>query len=567
MGLGVFAQPATDRLADSLRHRLTEVKTDNEKIQLMLMLAMATPDSLQAEKIAGDALTIAELSRDRRLIAMTFIQNGGRYLNNQGLEGNLDKAQRSFEHAEAMAREGGISRMLAESYYWLSSVWLIKGDREKALAYSNQALAVAANSDNDTAKVAAYLAMGETYRQMKQMPLSFQNFSEALTIAEDNKDKELLHSAYEGFSHFYTDMKEFGKAIDYVMKAYRLDRNSWDAFNMLMDLYHLGDLFLHNHQQELALQMYQHSVMLADTLHYDLFKINSYFRIFYLYSQNNQNAKGLQYMLGHPEMVYYLNQLGFDFYFGVVKAMAYSEEGKLDSAEYYFRAGEPIVSAKGSNEMKYDFYQSFGDFYSQKRDYHAAIGWYQKAFELKTAERDLSAKESTADSLQSLYERLGDYRSAFVFNRLASAERDSIREQTKETELMQLEVETENRRKDRAAREEELNMERRHNIQYMGITAGLILLFIGVVLMGRLTVPVPFIRTIVFLSFIFLFEFIILLLDRRIAEWTHEEPWKVLLIKIVLASGLVPLHHWLEHRVIHYLSHRRKSTAVAVHKS
>ena len=68
------------------------------------------------------------------------------------------------------------------------------------------------------------------------------------------------------------------------------------------------------------------------------------------------------------------------------------------------------------------------------------------------------------------------------------------------------------------------------------------------------------------LTFIFLFEFIILLLDRTIQAWTHEEPWKVLLIKIVLAAGLVPLHHWLEHRVIYCLSHRQKPVAVEVHK-
>jgi hypothetical protein len=169
--------------------------------------------------------------------------------------------------------------------------------------------------------------------------------------------------------------------------------------------------------------------------------------------------------------------------------------------------------------------------------------------------------------VQSLYERVGDWRSAFLYNRLANAQRDTLRAETRETELMKLEVETENRRKEREAREEELNTERRHNIQYMGFTAGLVLLFISIVLLGRLPVPVPVIRTVVFLSFIFLFEFIILLLDRTIQVWTHEEPWKVLLIKIVLAAGLVPLHHWLEHRVIHYLSQRRSPAPAVAHKN
>ena len=33
---------------------------------------------------------------------------------------------------------------------------------------------------------------------------------------------------------------------------------------------------------------------------------------------------------------------------------------------------------------------------------------------------------------------------------------------------------------------------------------------------------------------------------------------KILLIKIFLAAVLLPLHHWLEHKVIHYLSTRKK---------
>ena len=143
----------------------------------------------------------------------------------------------------------------------------------------------------------------------------------------------------------------------------------------------------------------------------------------------------------------------------------------------------------------------------------------------------------------------------------------SIRNQTRVTELLKLEVDNDNRRRDRLAREEQQRVEHRHNVQYMGLTMGLVVLFIGLVMLGRLAVPLSLIRSLGFLSFIFLFEFIILLADRPIQVWTEEEPWKVLLVKIVLGAGLVPLHHWLEHKVIHYLSVRRKgygaSAAVA----
>jgi tetratricopeptide (TPR) repeat protein len=565
-GLCVCAQDANNHFIDSVKKRLAEAHSTKEKVDGLMTLAMATPDSMHAEVYAGEALADAELSRDRRLIADSYVMNGGRYLNNQGLEGNLEKARAAFERAERISRENGLVEPLVKSYYYLSQVWQTMGNKERALAYSNRALASAINTDNDSAKVVAYISLGESYMYMKEMPSSFQNLSEALTLAESSKDDELLRRVDIGMSHFYQQMHEFDKAIDYSQKAYEVSRRMWIGPNMLLDLYRLGDLFSYNKQRDLALKMYERSNALADTLHYALFKINSYFRIFSMYYQSNEYLKGYQYLLAHREMLDYLDHLGYRFYFAQLKAIALADEGKYDSALYYFHQAGPAIEQQGSVEMRFEFDKSFGDYFVMKKDYAGAIAPYRKAYELMASIKELESEEDVADTLQMLYERVGDYRSAFVYNRLAGAARDSIRAQTQETELMKLEVDNENRRKERAEREEELKTERRHNIQYMGFTAGLVLLFIAIVLLGRLTVPVSVIRTVVFLSFIFLFEFIILLLDRTIQAWTHEEPWKVLLIKIVLAAGLVPLHHWLEHRVIYYLSHRQKPVAVEVHK-
>jgi hypothetical protein len=65
-----------------------------------------------------------------------------------------------------------------------------------------------------------------------------------------------------------------------------------------------------------------------------------------------------------------------------------------------------------------------------------------------------------------------------------------------------LEVDNDNRRRDRLTREEEQARERRHNVQYMGFTVGLVVLFIALVMMGWLAVPASVIRGLGFLSFI-----------------------------------------------------------------
>jgi hypothetical protein len=44
-----------------------------------------------------------------------------------------------------------------------------------------------------------------------------------------------------------------------------------------------------------------------------------------------------------------------------------------------------------------------------------------------------------------------------------------------------------------------------------------------------------------------------MLLDTYIHHITHGEPLKIWLIKIGLLSMLLPLHHYLEEKMIHYL--------------
>src|SRR5579864_7605753 len=149
-GLRVCAQGPNGFIMDSLKNRLAGAQTTGDKVHFLMELANAVQDSMQAEIYAGEAVTDAELSRDRKLMAATYLRNGDRYLNNQGLEGNLEKARRAFEQAEQVAKENGLSRLLTDSYAGLSFVWRTRGDNEKALSYANLAMATAVNTDNDS---------------------------------------------------------------------------------------------------------------------------------------------------------------------------------------------------------------------------------------------------------------------------------------------------------------------------------------------------------------------------------------------------------------------------------
>ena len=56
-----------------------------------------------------------------------------------------------------------------------------------------------------------------------------------------------------------------------------------------------------------------------------------------------------------------------------------------------------------------------------------------------------------------------------------------------------------------------------------------------------------------------------MIFKKKIYSITHGEPWKDLLFMIALAALLVPLHHWLEHRVLHYLTSHNRLTSAGQH--
>jgi tetratricopeptide (TPR) repeat protein len=545
---------------DSLKRKLAHTENEKEKISLLLSLATYYngQDNALAEQYAGQALETAEMSRDRSLMINTYILNGDRYLHMPGLAGNIERSSRNYLEAERISKTSGNDTGLVYSYCGLAQVSRLEGNNDKALSYSNLAHSIAGNLAEDSVRMTANISMGDTYMGMNEKLTAFRNYLGALDIAELSKRDNLLRYAYISMSTFYSGIQEYDKAIDFEMKVLAINRDHKEMYQVMADYNRIGVLFGRKKQWDIALKMYESAIALTDSLHFDIYKLNSYIDIFAMYFDDNQYAKGMAYLNNRQDVLNFLDAAGMRFIIDAAYGSGYTELGKFDSARFYLTRAEPDVERKASSFIKYNFYGQYGDYYKKKGDNRSAIGYYLKAQQLGEAAKDLDELQHSAANLDTVFGRAGDYKMAYLYNKSYYTYKDSIRSLARETDLLKLEVDDANRRRERLTKEEQENTEHRHNVQYMGITIGLISLFIILGMLGLFVVHTGTIRALGFFSFIFLFEFIILLADKQIHEWTHGEPWKILLIKIFLAAILLPLHHWLEHKVIHYLTTRKK---------
>jgi tetratricopeptide (TPR) repeat protein len=227
---------------------------------------------------------------------------------------------------------------------------------------------------------------------------------------------------------------------------------------------------------------------------------------------------------------------------------------KLDFAQYYFKLAEPGFETRATKTNKYWFYSNYGYYFRKRGNYDQAVNYWLKAKTIGEETGNLEMLRQSTVNLDTLYQLKGDYKNAFVYSSLHFKYTDSVQKLAKEKDLLSLEIDNENRRKEREEKMKEAELVRSHNIQYMGITVAIAAIFILLVMAGLFRVSKSTIKVLGFFAFIFLFEFIILLADHQIHNWTHGEPWKIMLIKIVLIAMLLPLHHWLEEKVIHYLT-------------
>jgi len=559
----VFVQRGTaqDYWPDSLKRALAHATEWKDKAQLAVNLAVYYfgQNRPLSDEYGRQAVEAAEMSRDRMLMIQTYLDNGRRFQQGVGLKENLHMAIDNCRRAEQVAKEDKLDRGMVAVDIAFAQIYRTLGDNAQAMAYSNQAVTTAGDLDNDSVQVAAYTSLGESYEARNEKLLAFRNYLKALDVAEQAKDAWLTRNASAYLAYFYHGIHEEDKAIDYELKIIIPKDRELKHFNDLRSDYNtLANFFVRKGDYDIALESYEHALQLADSIHFDLVKIDSYFGIFDTYFKSGQYQKGMSYFQSHPVVSDYLDRAGMQYVVDEVYAEAYMEMGQQDSAAWYYEREEPEVEAKANAPSRADFYDGMGGFYKKRGIWGKAIGYYEKEEAIGKEMGDLHVLEQADESLDSLYWRTRDYAKAYVYHTQYVQYSDSLRNLAKATELLKLEVDNDARRRDRQVREEEQDRERRHNVQYMGFTVGLVVLFIALVMMGWLAVPTSVIRGLGFLSFIFLFEFIILLADKQIAALTHEEPWKVLLIKIGLAAILLPLHHWSEHKVIHYLSSRKR---------
>jgi len=162
--------------------------------------------------------------------------------------------------------------------------------------------------------------------------------------------------------------------------------------------------------------------------------------------------------------------------------------------------------------------------------------------------------QRAADNLSQVYRKQNKWQKSLEMYELFIQMRDSInneatqkatiRQQTKyEFEKAQLVKEQEEKETARIAAE---ITSRRDNLQYSVVLICLLILGAGLLAMGRFSIPVRIAEGLIFFSFLIFFEFILVLADPYIEDWSGGAPGIKLLFNAGIAALIFPLHSLFE---------------------
>lgn len=548
--------------ADSILRLYNSEKDNRKKVNLAgrLSLLYMSMDPAKADSFGRKAIELGELSRDRVSMIRAYLYNADRLGYMVGIKENIPKAIGHYQKAYQLSRESKLEKEMVASLLGLATVHRSIPDADKSMNYTAQAFSIISDRSLDSLEARCYLSFGNDYMLKKEKLLALKNFFNAQRIAELLKDKKLQRDAFLELSEFYYAIENFDKAIDYAVKASEMLTDAYGADGRYMrvnDLNYIGAIFIQKKQYDLARKSFDDAIALADTLRYDPLKLTSYLNIFNMYLLSNRPAEALTFFKNTPELENYIVRTGFSGVIDHAYAYIYTDMNKLDSAGYYYNKAYPFFAQQSSNVTKINFFTHYAKYHFKAKNYDGAVAVLNEAGTTAKQMNDLEWQQVVYHQLDSAYQLKGDYKSALHFAGLSQHLKDTLQQLGKEEDILQLQIADEDDRRTRLLKEEEENKKRRHQYQYLAITIGIASLFIFLVMLGMFKVSATTIRIVGFFTFLMLFEFIFLVLKKNIYFLTEGEPWKDLAFMIVLAALLLPLHHWVEHKVIHYLTTRR----------
>jgi hypothetical protein len=430
-------------------------------------------------------------------------------------------------------------------------------NQNKAAQILNEATNLS-NGLNDSLRTHILIDAGHIYVQMNNPLQALQLAFRANEIASKMKNLLLMRLSNNLIGYVYGELKNYNKAIDYNLKE--LELISLLKNSSLLSVRHsvIAMQFFLSGQPVLGNYHLTEAYRLADSVKGSKRLYNQITRnIMGALSVSENNETLADFLKKYRQHIFIIP--GRELLDNITLSLAYGKLGNFDSARFLInKAKDYLTESTPVGDRKLYFYM-LARIASHDKDWNVAAENYKLSLQIALTQNNLDDCIKYTDSLKSILAKQNLFPEAFRYSILQDSLQTELTKQLDKEDITKQEVAALEKEKEMQAIEKEKEKNQRNNLQYLGITFGVVALFISLLLMGIFKVSPRVIKILSFFSFLLFFEFIFLIFNKQIEVFTHGEPWKDLAFMVLLAAVIAPLHHWGEKKVVDYLSTKKFS--------
>jgi len=403
----------------------------------------------------------------------------------------LDSARLLMQTAKGEEKFYAIRRL--DRYYYTTGLY------DSSVLFQKEMYALAKELKSDSMMYLTFRAIGNRFTTKTEYNFGLENYFDALNYASSNTIKSGL---YQNIAYVYAVTENTEVALSYLQKG--------DALGVTNFFF-----------QNLLYGMVYNSLQKPDSA------------LFYLKRCDESDTKT------YDATVFAIlpTQMGkaYELKGDTILARAYYEK-----AINYCRK-EKIASAQIRHGNVYC------DFLLQSGKYGEAR---QLALENLAVARHTGINEgisNVAEILRKVYMHIGEKDSIIYYAQMQIDYKDSVSNQKRIAEFQNITFAQQLKNIDEQSKINEANEQRKHNIQYALITLGIIIFISIFLLLSRsIIVNEKWIEFLGVLGLLIVFEFTNLFIHPYISEATNDSPIFMLIILVIVAALLIPLHHRLE---------------------
>ncbi|MCI3937529.1 sensor histidine kinase [Chryseobacterium aahli] len=304
------------------------------------------------------------------------------------LNENLDSSIYYINKIKIISEKKADDFYLSKGYYGLGYCFYQKGDIKKAQSYIYASIPVALKSDNFQTLALAYNQLGLIKNNESNYAVAIQLFLKSLKISEKNGLNE-KSITLKNLGNLFLSQNDTIQAIKYYKEDYQFTKDK----ELVAD--HFGScnnlaVIERKRNPGLALQYFNTALSIAKQL----------------------DHKKWQYDIDINLAVFFMSD---------------NKYKNFNQALSHLNAAQRLINEIGDSSLYFLYYYNSGGYYYKKGQYSEAIDYYLKAEKIsKDPKISLDYRISLMDDLNNALEKNGNYKSAYLYQKIYHQLHDSI---------------------------------------------------------------------------------------------------------------------------------------------